>query len=107
MPPISAILITFNEERDLPSALSSLEGIADEIVLVDSGSTDGTLAIAREWGARTITRCMEANATPAIHLRSRAENQLSRRVDTPFGLVSGVSNPAVPARPRTFPGRDP
>ena len=56
MPPISAILITFNEERDLPSALSSLEGIADEIVLVDSGSTDGTLAIAREWGARTITR---------------------------------------------------
>ena len=53
---ISACLITFNEEHNLPRALDSLRGIADEIVVVDSGSTDGTLEIARERGAVTYHR---------------------------------------------------
>ena len=49
---LSACLITLNEEHNLPRALSSLKEIADEIVIVDSGSTDRTEAIAREHGAR-------------------------------------------------------
>jgi glycosyltransferase involved in cell wall biosynthesis len=56
MPRLSAVLITYNEESDLPEALSSLEGIADEIVVVDSGSTDRTCEIARAAGARAISR---------------------------------------------------
>lgn len=48
---LSACLITLNEEDNLPRALASLEGVADEIVVVDSGSTDRTAAIARENGA--------------------------------------------------------
>jgi len=56
MPPISAILITYNEERDLPHALSSLAGVADEVVVVDSGSTDETCDIARRSGARVLNR---------------------------------------------------
>jgi len=49
---ISAVIITFNEEDRLPDALASLQGIADEIVVVDSYSTDRTLAIARAAQAR-------------------------------------------------------
>jgi glycosyltransferase involved in cell wall biosynthesis len=49
---ISACVITQNEERNLPRLLESLRGVADEIVVVDSGSTDRTEAIAREHGAR-------------------------------------------------------
>ena len=56
MPAISAILITYNEQSDLPDALESLRGIADEIVVVDSGSTDQTREIAREFGARVVPR---------------------------------------------------
>ncbi len=53
MPPLTAILISYNEELDLPRALASLAGIADEIILVDSGSTDRTCEIAREsWRSR-------------------------------------------------------
>ena len=43
---VSACLITLNEEENLPRTLASLAGIADEIVVVDSGSTDRTEEIA-------------------------------------------------------------
>jgi glycosyltransferase involved in cell wall biosynthesis len=56
MPPLSAVLITYNEERDLPQALASLEGVADEIIVVDSGSTDRTCETARQHGARVVFR---------------------------------------------------
>jgi len=48
---ISAVIITLNEEDRLPDALASLEGVADEIVVVDSYSTDRTPEIARQAGA--------------------------------------------------------
>jgi len=56
MPPISAILIAYNEEVDLPQALKSLAGVVDEIVVVDSGSSDRTCEIARQAGARVANR---------------------------------------------------
>ena len=55
---LSAFLITQDEEHDLPGCLRSLAGLADEIVVVDSGSRDRTGAIAREFGARVIERPM-------------------------------------------------
>jgi glycosyltransferase involved in cell wall biosynthesis len=51
---ISACLITFNEERNLPRCLTSIAPLVDEIVVIDSGSTDRTADIAREFGARVI-----------------------------------------------------
>lgn len=50
---ISATIIALNEERDLPRCLESLR-FADEIVLVDSGSTDRTVEIAKQMGAKVV-----------------------------------------------------
>src|SRR5580704_19186848 len=51
---ISACLITLNEEINLARALASLSGVADEIVVIDSGSSDRTEEIAREYGANFV-----------------------------------------------------
>jgi glycosyltransferase involved in cell wall biosynthesis len=51
MPTLSVILITRNEEANLRACLSSLGDLAQQVVIVDSASTDGTVAIAREFGA--------------------------------------------------------
>jgi glycosyltransferase involved in cell wall biosynthesis len=51
MPTLSVILITRNEEANLADCLASLEGIAQQIVVVDTSSTDKTLEIAQKYGA--------------------------------------------------------
>jgi len=53
---LSICVITLNEEHDLPRLLKSVEGLSDEIVVVDSGSTDRTVEIARAADARVLTR---------------------------------------------------
>jgi len=50
-PPISATVITRNEEHRLPACLRSLHWV-DEVVVLDSGSQDGTRAVAERAGAR-------------------------------------------------------
>ncbi len=49
---LSVVIITLNEEDRLEPALASCRKIADEFVIVDSYSTDGTLDIARKYGAK-------------------------------------------------------
>ncbi len=53
---LSVAIVSRNEEHNLPRCLKSLAGLAAEIVIVDSGSTDGTRAIAEQYGARWFER---------------------------------------------------
>ena len=55
MPKVSVTIITLNEAEHIADAIDSASW-ADEIVLVDSGSTDDTVAIARSKGVRVETR---------------------------------------------------
>lgn len=56
---ISAVIITFNEERNIVGCLQSLQGIADEIVVVDSFSTDATEELCKSYNVRFIQHPFE------------------------------------------------
>lgn len=49
---ISFYVITKNEEKNIKRCLKSIKNVADEIVVVDSGSSDHTVSIAKNFGAR-------------------------------------------------------
>ena len=55
-PRLSVSLIVKNEARYLPGCLDSVRGLADEVVVLDSGSSDATVGLATAAGARVATR---------------------------------------------------
>lgn len=69
--PVSCIIIAKNEADRIARTIRSVEGIAAEVVVVDSGSTDGTQQVCTDLGARVVT-----NAWPGYGPQKRfAEDQ--------------------------------
>ena len=61
MTPISAVIITYNEERNIGRCLASLQGIVDDIVVVDSFSKDRTKEICLEYNVRFIEHVFDGH----------------------------------------------
>ena len=61
MPDISAVIITWNEEKHIGQCLESVTNVVDEIVVVDSFSTDHTGEICKQYGARFIEHPFEGH----------------------------------------------
>ena len=68
---ISAYLVTKNEEKRLPATLKAISEVADEIIVVDCGSTDKTEEIAKQFGAKFIFHEWISFA----HQKNYAQNQ--------------------------------
>lgn len=62
MADISVIILTYNEEANIAQALDSVAGWANEIFILDSLSTDGTLEIARQYGCHIAQKKFETYA---------------------------------------------
>ncbi len=58
---LSVVIITYNEERNLDRCLASVRDVADDVVVVDSFSTDGTERIALAHGARFVRHAFEGH----------------------------------------------
>lgn len=70
---ISATLITLNEQRKVAQALKSIQGLADEIIVVDCGSSDKTCKIAEEFGAKVYFRKFDNFANQKNFALAKAE----------------------------------
>ena len=58
---LSAVIITFNEERNIERCLTSLQGVADEIIVVDSFSKDKTEEICKRFNVTFIQHPFEGH----------------------------------------------
>jgi glycosyltransferase involved in cell wall biosynthesis len=59
---LSICIITLNEEANIGRTLKSVKDIADEIIVVDSGSTDSTVSIAQSYGAKVVVEAWKGFA---------------------------------------------
>jgi glycosyltransferase involved in cell wall biosynthesis len=71
---LSICVVAQNESENLPRLLKSVESIADEIVLVDGGSTDGTTEVARSFGATVVERAFTDHADQKNFAASQASH---------------------------------
>jgi glycosyltransferase involved in cell wall biosynthesis len=65
--PLTVIILTYNEELNLPQALRSVCGWAQQVIVLDSFSTDRTVQIAREFGAEVYQHRFEDYAKQRNH----------------------------------------
>jgi glycosyltransferase involved in cell wall biosynthesis len=72
---LSVIIITLNEEKDLPGCLDSIKDIADEIIVVDSGSIDRTVNIANKYGAKVYFRNFDNYANQKNYVADKATGE--------------------------------
>jgi glycosyltransferase involved in cell wall biosynthesis len=61
MTPLSVVIITFNEEKNIGRCLASVKEIADDIVVLDSFSTDKTEEIVKSYGARFVQHVFDGH----------------------------------------------
>src|SRR5438105_14532930 len=80
MPPITATIITFNEEDRIVECLASLS-CCDEVIVVDSGSTDRTRDLAKAKGARVVERPWEGYSKQKNFAAGQARNEWILSID--------------------------
>lgn len=86
MPRISAVIIAYNEEKYIGQCLSSLRGVADEIIVVDSHSTDLTERICNEHNVKFVPHGFEGYVEQKNFALSLATNDLVLSIDADEAL---------------------
>ena len=89
---ISCYILTHNSERRLREALQSLDGIADELIIVDSGSTDQTLDIANQFPARVIAHAFEDFTSQRNFALAQCQHTWVFTIDSDEVLSPGLRN---------------
>ena len=90
MNPLSVCIIAQNEQENLPRVLQSVQSIADEIIVVDGGSTDRTAEIARDGGAKVFFRAFTNHADQKNYAASLAANEWIFLLDADEELSEGL-----------------
>ena len=98
MPKLSAVIITQNEERNIGRCIDSLKGVADDIVVVDSGSTDNTEVICKEKGARFFYNKWEGYIEQKNFANDLAEHKYILSIDADEALSGQLRDSILEAK---------
>ena len=89
-PPVSVFMIAFNEAARIGRTLEAVKDWADEIVVVDSGSTDDTVAIATAVGARVIRRDFDGYGQQKRFAEDQCRNDWLLNIDADEVVTSAL-----------------
>ncbi len=79
--PLSVVVITYNEEQNIARCLEALHDVAEEVVVVDSFSTDRTVAICQQHGVRVIQHAFEGYVTQKKFATAQAQHDFVLQLD--------------------------
>jgi glycosyltransferase involved in cell wall biosynthesis len=117
--PLSVFIICKNEADRIGRTLEAVRGLSDDIVVVDSGSTDGTQALAAQLGARVVEHPFEGYGPQKRHAETLCRHpwllnidadevippDLGRRSARCLRAPGQRRTPIESALPRSFPAR--
>jgi glycosyltransferase involved in cell wall biosynthesis len=89
--PISAVVICKNEEQNIARCIKSLQQVTNDIVVVDSGSIDNTIAIAESLGARCFYHAWEGYSNQKNYGNSLALHDYIISIDADEEISEGLA----------------
>lgn len=95
---ISALVITYNEENNIGRCLDSLRDIADEVLVIDSFSTDRTAEICKERGVGFVQHRFEGHIEQKNYAVSLASNNYVLSLDADEALSETLKRSILAAR---------
>lgn len=89
---ISAVIITYNEERIIARSIDSLKSVVDEVIVIDSFSTDRTIKICKEKGAVVLQNKFEGYKTQKHFATTKAKHEWILSIDADEVLSNELIN---------------
>lgn len=96
--PISAVIITFNEERNIQRCIDSLRDVADEIIVIDSFSTDKTKSICEQNKVTFIQTDWKGYSATKNFGHTRANSEWILSMDADEALSDSLKKEIVDAK---------
>jgi len=90
MPELSVVIITHNEEKNIGRCLEALKGLAGEVLVVDSFSTDKTVEICESYGCRVIVREFKGYVDQKQFAVNEAKNDWILSLDADEVITEGL-----------------
>lgn len=98
MPQLSVVIITFNEEKNIGRCLESIQGIADDVVIVDSFSTDATESISKKHNVNFISRKWEGYSATKNFANTQAKYDWVLSLDADEALSEDLKKSILKAK---------
>ena len=92
MSKISVVIITLNEEKNIERCLKSIQGVADEVIIIDSGSKDKTIEIAAKYSAIVLKKEWMGYSGQKNYGNAAATNDIILSLDADESLSDELKN---------------